>query len=76
MKIDSPHFKMKILWNVTKDGEFPYDAVIENVKLVVRVNDWPTYPTVYSLLVDDRVYDFNDWPSCWRRDLPLSFWTD
>lgn len=57
-----------IAWDRTEDGEFPYAAESAGRVLVVRVNDWPDAPSIYTLFVDDAEdHDFDDWPATWMR---------
>lgn len=58
-------FERRVRWTKTGDAEFPYRAVVEGEEWIIRVNEWPEDPTVYTLLVGDEAYDFDEWPAEW-----------
>jgi hypothetical protein len=59
--------KRHITWELTESAEYPYQAVIDGVRYVVRINDFPE-EMLYTLIVDSHEYiDFNSWPACWVR---------
>jgi len=67
MDVDSV-FGADICWNKTEDGEYPFRAEYGENSYIIRVNDWPEDPTVYTLLGPDGwLADFDDWPECWTR---------
>jgi hypothetical protein len=56
-----------IQWTHSGDGEFPYQATVENRALQIRVNDFPAEP-LYTLIVDgEDIEDLEDWPSAWKK---------
>ena len=58
----------KIEWKRTLNGQFPYRVQVDNQKLVIRINDFPSEP-LYSLLIDDEpVEHFDEWPDNWSKD--------
>jgi hypothetical protein len=62
-----PYSTQNVNWTSTQNPEFPYHVVIDNVRWVIRLNDFPSNP-LYTLLIDDRaVMDFDDWPYTWKR---------
>lgn len=57
-----------VRWSKIDDAEFPYEAQVEGKRWVIRVNDWPEEPTVFSLLVDGDVYlNFDGWGALWNK---------
>jgi len=67
---DEHPFGIRVHWNKTDDGEFPYAANVDGHAWGIRVNDWPEDPTVYTLLVDGEVYlDFDGWGDDWNKPL-------
>ncbi len=59
-----------IAWEAGRDGEFPYQAVIEGRCWEIRVNDFPAEP-LYTLMIDDReALKLEDWPTIWKRPQP------
>ncbi|MDM8549767.1 hypothetical protein QUF72_06810 [Desulfobacterales bacterium HSG2] len=64
---DSDYFRRSIVWNKTKDAEFPFEVYINQRRVTIRLNDFPV-ETLYTLLIDNKpVSDFDDWPENWRR---------
>ncbi len=55
-----------IKWNATGDAEFPYEAMLEGENTRIRVNDFPA-DNLYSMIVGDTEFDFDDWPSAWSK---------
>lgn len=65
--LDGP-FGVTVEWSKTGDGEFPYTAQVDGQKWLVRVNDWPEEPTVFTLLVDGKeTLDFDGWSELWTK---------
>lgn len=65
---DNHPLGMRVRWTKVDDGEFPYEADVDGQKWVIRVNDWPEDPTVYTLLVDGTVYlNFDGWGDNWNK---------
>ena len=61
-------FEQPVRWTKTDDAEFPYTAQINGDTWVIRVNDWPEDPTVFSLLVNDEEHlDFDGWSKRWNK---------
>ena len=59
-----------IQWETGRDGEFPYQAVIEGRRWEIRVNDFPAEP-LYTLMIDGQAaLDLEDWPTVWKRPTP------
>jgi len=57
----------EIMWNFTDDPEYPYRAVHDGKKLLVRLNDFPA-EHLYTLLADDEeIVNFDDWAAAWSR---------
>lgn len=56
-----------ITWAETDDPEFPYSAVVNDRRWLLRINDFPDEP-LFSLIIDGKhVADFDDWPEHWKR---------
>ncbi len=59
---------MQLTWRGTDDADFPYSTVYEGKHLLLRVNDWPDEPYLYTMVVDGReVLELEEWPPAWRR---------
>ena len=59
--------KVRTQWTATGDAEFPYLFTEEGTRWNIRVNDFPEYPTVYSLLANGRfISDLQSLPKNWR----------
>lgn len=57
----------KITWTLTDNAEYPYQAVHDGKKMLVRLNDFPA-EHLYTLFVDGEESDgFDDWESNWSR---------
>ncbi len=55
-------------WKAGRNAITPFEAEIDGQLWAVRVNDFPDYPHLYTLLCDgDEIGDFNEWPSSWKR---------
>lgn len=65
MKIND-YLSKAINWNSTGDAEFPYSAMLEDKSARIRLNDFPA-DHLYTLIVGDAVFDFDDWPSAWTK---------
>ena len=65
MKIND-YISKAIKWNATGDAEFPYSAMLEGKSVRIRLNDFPA-DTLYTLIVGDAEFHFDDWPSAWIR---------
>jgi hypothetical protein len=60
-------FSLKINWNETDDVDFPYTAMVNNHKWVLRLNDFPEEP-LFTLFIDDEEWGhFDDWSPVWKR---------
>lgn len=56
----------KIEWEESGDSEYPFCAIINNKRLVLRLNDFPEEP-MYTLLVNNQeVIDLDGVPSTWQ----------
>ncbi len=54
-----------------EDARHPYEASVRGERWVVRVNEFPSASTPFSLLVDDEVVeDLMEWPPAWSRPEP------
>ncbi len=61
------YFNIDIKWESTKNGEFPYQAMVDNHNWIIRVNDFPE-EEIYTLIIDgEEVKNFDHWPSTWQR---------
>jgi len=57
----------EIMWEKGGSPIFPYLAIFEGVKCVIRVNDFPE-EALFTLIIEDREkLDFDDWPAQWKR---------
>ncbi len=55
-------------WAETADPHFPYETVHEGQRLVLRINDWPDEPSLYTLMIHGKaVLELEEWPTAWRR---------
>jgi hypothetical protein len=55
-------------WLATSDAEFPYRVAVSGDEWVVRVDDWPDDPHVYTLLINGaEAFGFDAWPDTWSR---------
>ncbi|MCF6312581.1 MAG: hypothetical protein L3J39_09035 [Verrucomicrobiales bacterium] len=56
-----------ITWQATDDGDYPYQVQFDGQTCEIRVNDWPEYETVYSLLIAKKpVRDLHSLPDNWK----------
>jgi hypothetical protein len=56
-----------IQWEAGREGEFPYQVMIEGRHWEIRVNDFPAEP-LYTLMIDGQEgFDLEDWPALWKR---------
>ena len=59
--------KARTQWTTTGDAEFPYRLSQEGVEWSIRVNDFPEYANVYSLLASGHfVCDLQSLPKTWQ----------
>ena len=65
MKINE-YLSRSISWKATGDAEFPYTSTIEGSSIRIRLNDFPA-DDLYTLLVGNAEFDFNDWPASWVK---------
>lgn len=57
-----------VAWSATGDPCAPYAATVGGQRWIVRVNDFPDSPSVYTLLVDGApALELLAWPAAWRR---------
>ncbi len=62
------YFNREISWAHTDDAEFPYEAIMNNEHLKIRLNDFPEEP-LYTLVINEAPdVDFDDWPDSWWRE--------
>lgn len=55
-------------WLETGQATTPYRAEADGDEWMVRVNDWPDQPRVYTLFVNGReAFSFDGWPDAWSR---------
>lgn len=57
-----------VTWQATGDGEYPHQLEFSGHTWQIRVNDWPEYETVYSLMrAQEAVRDLHEIPTNWKR---------
>ena len=57
-----------VVWQRSRDAEFPYETVVAGERWRVRINDFPVDETKYTLFVEAEArLGFNDWPKAWVR---------
>lgn len=55
-------------WLGTGAATQPYRAAVGGDEWLIRVNEWPVEPTVYTLFVNGReAFGFDGWPDGWSR---------
>lgn len=55
-------------WLGTGAATQPYRAEVGGDEWLVRVNEWPEEPTVYTLFINGReAFGFDGWPDGWSR---------
>ena len=58
----------RVAWEPGTSAITPFRAIVHSELWAVRVNDFPDYPHLYTLLRDgDEIGDFDEWPSAWTR---------
>ena len=56
-----------VTWQATGNGEFPHCLDFDGQTFEIRVNDWPEYETVYSLLIAKQfACDLPSLPDNWK----------
>jgi hypothetical protein len=66
MKIKN-YLTQEINWKETGKAEYPYQAVCDGQKMLIRINDFPA-EHLYTLLAGDKeIGDFDDWSAVWNR---------
>ena len=61
------YLEEEVNWKRSADPNYPYEAEINEDKLVVRLNDFQD-ESLYTLLVnEEEVLRFGDWPKQWKR---------
>ncbi|MGH9803027.1 MAG: hypothetical protein ACRD82_21895 [Blastocatellia bacterium] len=61
------YLDMNVVWKKSADPEYPYSAMIEGEKCLIRLNDFPD-EHLYTLLANGiAVADFDDWPAAWLK---------
>lgn len=59
------NYALPITWQETPDPFFPYAALIDGKRWVLRLNDFPEEP-MFTLFVDsEEIGSFDDAPECW-----------
>ena len=59
---------LPLSWRETDDAEYPYSTVYDGQSLLLRLNDWPDEPYLYTLMIDGRpVLELEEWPAVWQR---------
>jgi len=59
---------LPLSWRETDDPSFPYTTQHKGQHLVLRLNDWPDEPYLYTLVVNGKaVLDLEEWPTAWQR---------
>ena len=57
-----------VTWAETSDPFFPYEAQVGGERWVLRLNDWPDEPSLYTLFVGSQaVLELQAWPAAWNR---------
>ena len=60
--------KLPINFESTEDSRFPYRASVNGEHWVVRINEFPESPSLYTLFVNDTaVEELMEWPNAWNR---------
>lgn len=60
------YLREKIRWSETSDVEFPFKAVHDGDKLLLRLNDFPAEP-LYTLFVNgEEIMDLDDFSNNWK----------
>ncbi|MGI9161549.1 MAG: hypothetical protein ACR2JI_01310 [Mycobacterium sp.] len=55
-------------WLGTGAATQPYRAAVGGDEWLIRVNDWPDEPSVYTMFVNGReAFGFDGWPDTWSR---------
>lgn len=64
--------RQELTFHPTGEPRVPYEAIVDGERWTVRINEFPEAPSLYSLLIDERVVEeLMAWPSTWKRlDLP------
>ena len=64
----SPYAAQAVFWRKTGDVFFPLEAQVAGSRWVLRINDWPDEPSLYTLFVDgETVFEVEEeWPPAWR----------
>ena len=58
---------VEVRWVETGNPQKPWRAAVGKASWEIQVNDFPAEP-LYTVFIDgERVGDFDDWPSAWRR---------
>jgi hypothetical protein len=61
-------FSHEVCWHRSDEAVYPYSATLKGKKLLIRVNEFPVEPYMYTLFFDGkRLCDFNGWPDSWKR---------
>jgi DNA-directed RNA polymerase specialized sigma subunit len=54
-----------LIWEETRDPEYPYSAKVNQDSYLIRLNDFPD-ESLYTLIVNnEEVEDLEDWPERW-----------
>ncbi len=65
------HFRYvnrKIEWQKTEDPDFPYEAIVDEKRWRLRINDFPE-ERLYTLFIDNlQLFNLDDLPPTWSRE--------
>ncbi len=57
-----------VSFTATGDPRTPYGASVDGERWMVRMNEFPAEPSLYTLLVDGvATEELLEWPSAWTR---------
>ena len=73
MMKNNDYLSEKIRWSETFDVRFPFEAVYNGKKLLLRLNDFPAEP-LYTLFVNgEEIMDIDDFSDSWRVKRQLAY---
>jgi hypothetical protein len=57
-----------VTFRETGDARFPFEASVDGETWLVRIDEFPEEPSLYSLIVDGEVVErLMAWPAAWVR---------
>ena len=57
-----------VSFQATGDVRFPYKASVKGERWIIRINEFPESPSLYTLIVNDaEVEELIEWPNAWNR---------